>query len=153
MKEEKRDGKQHELKMNGGQCGRRVQAQSETEELSTKIASTVSEVCVVLSLSTVRVSTPSTRSLIREQRLSWCMGLSMNISLIPLPSVEFRGFSKVELDDRYYEKPDVTIHGQQTCLIADRQLSEASDWREAWNRQWRETEIEVRFRSSSQKGP
>jgi len=108
------------------------------------------------------------------------------------PSVEFRGFSKVELNDRYYEKSDVTIHGQQTYWTADRQffiywqgdvsrwavcdaasffavkrgqypgwaykgdhrpLSEASGWMEAWNGEWREPEIEVRFRSSSKNTP
>lgn len=30
------------------------------------------------------------------------------------PSVEFRGFSKVDLNDRYYEKGDLEVHGRQT---------------------------------------
>lgn len=35
------------------------------------------------------------------------------------PSVEFRGFSKVELNDRYYEKYDMPIHGKPTFWTAD----------------------------------
>ena len=34
-----------------------------------------------------------------------------------------------------------------------RPLSEASGWMEAWNGEWREPEIEVRFRSSSKNTP
>ena len=87
-------------------------------------------------------------------------------------SVMLHSFSKVELDDRYYEQPEVTIDGQQTyrqlficwqkgvcrCAVYDTvnffavKRGQASDWREAWNRVWRESDFEVRARSSSQKG-
>ena len=76
-------------------------------------------------------------------------------------SVMLRSFSKVKLDDRYYEKPEVTIDGQQTyrqfficwqkgvcrCAVYDIvnffavKRDQASDWREAWNREWLEYEI------------
>jgi len=38
------------------------------------------------------------------------------------PSVEYRGFSKVDLNDRYYERPQVAIHGRPTYWTADSQF-------------------------------
>mmetsp|Transcript_73268 Transcript_73268/g.177171 ORF Transcript_73268/g.177171 Transcript_73268/m.177171 type:complete len:576 (-) Transcript_73268:171-1898(-) len=35
------------------------------------------------------------------------------------PSVEYRGFSKVDLDDRYYERPEVAIQGRPTYWTSD----------------------------------
>eukprot|EP00928_Gymnodinium_smaydae_P011779 TRINITY_DN14311_c0_g1_i1.p1 TRINITY_DN14311_c0_g1~~TRINITY_DN14311_c0_g1_i1.p1 ORF type:complete len:627 (-),score=97.70 TRINITY_DN14311_c0_g1_i1:96-1940(-) len=35
------------------------------------------------------------------------------------PSVEYKGFSKVDLNDRYYEKADVHLHGRHTYWNAD----------------------------------
>mmetsp|Transcript_108357 Transcript_108357/g.334703 ORF Transcript_108357/g.334703 Transcript_108357/m.334703 type:complete len:636 (+) Transcript_108357:83-1990(+) len=108
------------------------------------------------------------------------------------PSVEYRGFSKVDLNDRYYERPEVAVNGRPTYWTADsqyflywqgevqrwsicdgssfpavkagqlpgwaykgdhRHLCQASGWMEAWNGEWREPELEVTFRSSSQNKP
>jgi len=38
------------------------------------------------------------------------------------PSVEYRGFSKVDLNDRYYERPQVAVHGRPTYWTADSQF-------------------------------
>jgi len=38
------------------------------------------------------------------------------------PSVEYRGFSKVDLDNRYYERKNVAIHGRSTYWSADGQF-------------------------------
>ena len=87
-------------------------------------------------------------------------------------SVMLHSFSKVELNNRHYEKPEVTIDSQQTyrqffvcwqkgvcrCAVHDIvnffavKWGQASDWREAWNRVWRESDFEMRTRYSSQKG-
>lgn len=105
------------------------------------------------------------------------------------PSVEYRGFSKVELNDRYFERPSIVVNGRPTYWTTDvqyflywqgevvqrwsicdsasfpavkagqlpgwaykddhRHLCEASGWMEAWNGQWRDPELEVVFRTSS----
>lgn len=38
------------------------------------------------------------------------------------PSVEYRGFSKVDLNDRYYEKVDLQVHGKPTYWAAEAQF-------------------------------
>mmetsp|Transcript_36089 Transcript_36089/g.114731 ORF Transcript_36089/g.114731 Transcript_36089/m.114731 type:complete len:626 (-) Transcript_36089:123-2000(-) len=38
------------------------------------------------------------------------------------PSVEYRGFSKVDLNDRYYERPEIVVHGRPTYWAADSQF-------------------------------
>mmetsp|Transcript_69599 Transcript_69599/g.193663 ORF Transcript_69599/g.193663 Transcript_69599/m.193663 type:complete len:549 (+) Transcript_69599:1-1647(+) len=38
------------------------------------------------------------------------------------PSVEYKGFSKVDLNDRFYEKPDLAINGKPTYWTSDAQF-------------------------------
>eukprot|EP00927_Polykrikos_kofoidii_P028335 TRINITY_DN2476_c0_g1_i7.p1 TRINITY_DN2476_c0_g1~~TRINITY_DN2476_c0_g1_i7.p1 ORF type:complete len:641 (-),score=126.12 TRINITY_DN2476_c0_g1_i7:80-2002(-) len=104
------------------------------------------------------------------------------------PSVEYSGFSKVDLNERYYEKRDTAIHGKPTFWTEDAQFflywqgevnrwslcdrssfpavkagqypgwaykedhkhfCTAGGWMEAWHGEWKESTVEVIFRSSS----
>merc|ERR1712048_1286818 len=59
---------------------------------------------------------PSTMGLKPQKKEHVPTKKDVNISA---PSVEYKGFSKLDLNDRYYEKPDLVIHGKPTFWTAD----------------------------------